>query len=294
MKSIVVLSGKGGVGKSSISASLALAFSKDKKIICADCDVDASNLALLFGIKTDKYNEWKKISTNKKAIIDIKKCNKCYDCVNNCYFNALIIKDNFPKVNKFICEGCGLCEIICKKNAIKLKEINNANIGYAKTKNGFFIVSGQLMPGGSGSGKVVFEVKKKANELATNIEYLIIDSAAGIGCPVISSVSGSDYAVLITEPTLAAFSDLKRAINIVDNFKIKKGIIINKYDLNENYSKKIELFAKKNKINILSKISFDKNFIKAMVDMKPIYEFNENYKNKFENIKLEIIKNINS
>jgi MinD superfamily P-loop ATPase len=294
MKSIIILSGKGGVGKSSITASLAVAFSKDKKIVCADCDVDASNLSLLFSLSTDKYKEWDPLSTNQTAIVDKNKCMGCRKCVDICYFKALEFKDNIPKVSEFGCEGCGACELICPVNAIKLEKINNAYIGYAETKYSFKISSAQLFPGNSGSGKVVFEVKRKSKEIEPKADFMIIDAAAGIGCPVIASVTGNDYAVLVTEPTPSGFEDMQRALDIVDHFKIKKGIIINKYDINEEYSKKIEDFAKKNKIRIIAKIPFDKNFVKAMTEMIPIIDYDKKYNDIFEDIKCKIINELDS
>jgi len=292
MKSIVVLSGKGGVGKSSISASLAVAFSKDNKIICADCDIDASNLALLFSLNTDKYVTWKPLSTNQIAIVDKEKCIGCGKCIEACYFHALKLKNNIPQVNKFGCEGCGACELVCPQNAIKLKNINNAHIGYAKTNYGFLIVSAQLSPGNSGSGKVVAEVRKKAEELSKNVEYMIIDSAAGIGCPVIASINGNDYAIIVTEPTPSGFSDMKKALDIVNHFNIPKGIIINKFDLNKEYTKKIELFAKTNKIQVLKKIAFDKDFVNAITEMIPIIDYKQEYDSIFKNIKNKVIQEL--
>jgi MinD superfamily P-loop ATPase len=294
MKSIVILSGKGGVGKSSITASLAVAFSKDKKIVCADCDVDASNLSLLFSLSTDKYVEWKPLSTNQIAIVDEDKCISCGKCINTCYFNALKFKENIPKINKFGCEGCGACELICPANAISLQDIENAYIGYAKTNHGFSIASAQLLPGNSGSGKVVSEVRKKANEISKNADLIIIDAAAGIGCPVIASVTSNDYAIIVTEPTPSGFSDMKKALDIVNHFGIKRGIIINKFDLNQKYSDKIESFVEKNNIKVLAKIPFDKSFVKAMTEMIPIIDYDINYTKIFNNIKkkiqIEIIK----
>jgi MinD superfamily P-loop ATPase len=288
MKSITILSGKGGVGKSSITASLAVAFSKNKKIICADCDVDASNLSLLFN--ANKYEEWKNLSTNKKAIFDLNKCISCKKCFDECHFNSIEWKDNKPKLKEFSCEGCGVCEIICPVNAISLKKINNAKIGYANTKYNFKIVSAQLSPGESGSGKVVFEVRKKTWELAKDSDLMLIDAAAGIGCPVIASVTGSDYAIIITEPTPSGFSDMKKAIEIVNHFKIQKGIIINKFDLNKDYTQNIEEFAKMNNIEIIVKIPFDKVFVKAMTKQIPIIEYDKKYQKVFNDIINKIIK----
>jgi len=293
MKSIVVLSGKGGVGKSSISASLAVVFSKDNKVVCADCDVDASNLSLLFSLSTDKYIEWKPLSTNQIAVVNEDKCIKCGKCIDICYFHALKMKGDFPRVKEFGCEGCGACELICPVDAITLHDIDNANIGYAKTNYGFSIASAQLSPGSSGSGKVVSEVRKKAKEISQNTEYLIIDSAAGIGCPVIASVAGNDYAIIVTEPTPSGFSDMKKALEVVNHFRIKNGIIINKFDLNEEYTKKIESFAKDNGIEIIQNIPFDKTFVKAMTNMIPIIDFDKKYESIFEDIKAKVIMGIN-
>lgn len=286
MKIINVLSGKGGVGKSSICASLALTLSKDKKIICADCDVDASNLSLVFGAV--KQKEWTDLSTNEKAVFDLKKCISCKDCVDECYFNAIGWKDNKPYLKEFSCEGCGVCKLVCTKNAISMKKINNAKMGYVNTKYGFKVVSAQLNIGESGSGKVVFEVRKKANELGKDADLMIIDSAAGIGCPVIASITGSDYVIAVTEPTPSGFSDMKRALEVVNHFKIPHGIIINKYDINLENLKKIEKFSKKNNIKILAKIPYDKSFVDALVNLEPIVIYNKKFKSLFE----EIVKNL--
>lgn len=292
MKSIVVLSGKGGVGKSSVTASLAVALSKDKTIVCADCDVDASNLSLLFALSEDEYIEWNPLSTNQIAVVDKEKCISCGQCVNTCYFNALEFQDNIPKVSEFGCEGCGACELICPQGAIKLKDIDNANIGYAKTRYGFLIASAQLEPGNSGGGKVVAEVKKKAKDIKPNADLLIVDSSAGIGCPVIASVTGNDYAIIVTEPTPSGFSDLKKALEVVDHFRIKKGIIINKFDLNNKFTEKICSFADDNQIKILKKIPFDKDFVHAMTEMIPIIDYKKKYKSIFEDIKDQVLSEV--
>jgi MinD superfamily P-loop ATPase len=292
MKSIVVLSGKGGVGKSSIAASLAVEFSKDHKIICADCDIDASNLSLLFGLSTDKYAEWDSISTNQAAVVDKIRCNACGKCIESCYFKALSWKDGKPELSKYGCEGCGVCELVCPNKAIKLVDIDNANIGYARTNKGFFIASAQLRPGNSGSGKVVYEVKKKAKHVEPNTDIMIIDAAAGIGCPVIASVTGSDYAVLVTEPTPSGYFDMQRALEIVNHFRIKRGIIINKYDLDDKFSEKIEAFAAKNNITVIAKIPFDKTFVKAITNMIPIIEYDKKYEKVFRQIKSRLVEEI--
>ena len=292
MKIITILSGKGGTGKSSILASLAIVMFRKKKIICADCDVDASNLALVFGIKKNGFKEWSKLSAAQKAEFDYEKCNNCKKCIDNCYFNAIDFKNNRPELKEFSCEGCGMCELICPTKAIKLIDINNAEIGYAETKYGFKVVSAQLEIGASGSGKVVAKVKEKTNELAKDAEITLIDSAAGIGCPVIASVTGSDYCVLVSEPTPLGLFDLQKAYDIVKHFNISCGIIINKFDINSKYYEKIKQFAKKNSIENIGKLPYDKSFAKALVNMVPVVLTNKDIEKLFNNIVNSLCKKI--
>ena len=286
MKQITILSGKGGVGKSSITASLAIALSKKKKIVCADCDVDASNLALVFGMDTDDFEMWKSISTNQKARFDPKKCVSCGKCASECYFDAISWDEvkKLPVFKEFGCEGCAVCEMICPADAIELYDVSNAMIGHGKTKYGFTVVSGQLEMGESGSGKVVSRVKELALDVSKQADMMLVDAAAGIGCPVIASVAGSDYVIGVCEPTPSGFSDLKRALSVVDHFNIPYGIIINKFDLNPEYTRKIEEFAKKKGIRILSKLRYDKCFMDALVNLVPVIEFKPAYKEIFEGI----------
>ena len=284
MRKITILSGKGGVGKSSITASLAVLLAQKNKIIVADCDVDAPNLALVLGVT--KFESSEKIQTSEKAVIDYKKCNSCKKCFNNCYFNAIEWKGNKPVINNMLCEGCSVCQLVCPQNAIKLIQVENAEIGYGKTDYGFKIVSGQLKVGESGSGKVVSYVKTKAAEIGKkeNAEMMLVDAAAGIGCPVIASVTGSDYIIAVTEPTPSALSDLKRALEMVKQFRIPAGIVINRYDINKEFTKKIEEFAEKNNIKILEKLPYDRKFVDALVNLKPIVVYDTSKINIFQNI----------
>jgi len=284
MKTITILSGKGGVGKSTISASLALVLAQKEKIVAVDCDVDAANLALLFGIKSLKNKEI--ISTNYKAFVN-KEAKKCKNIVDNCAFDAITWneKKEIPQINEFLCEGCGTCKLLCP-DGIVIRKINNAVIGEQETKYGFPIVSGQLKMGESGSGNVVSVVKERATELAekTGSNFLVVDSAPGIGCPVIASVKGSDYVVAVTEPTPAAFSALKRALEVVEHFGVSYGIVINKWDMNKRFVKNIEDFAKRKNIKIIKKIPYSKDFIQAIIMMKPVIEINSIYKEMFVDI----------
>ncbi|MFH0891663.1 MAG: ATP-binding protein [Candidatus Falkowbacteria bacterium] len=290
MKTITVLSGKGGVGKSSLTASLAIAFSRRKKIIAADCDVDASNLALVFGVREKDYEEWKEISTNQRPVFDRDKCDSCRECFKNCYFGAICWKKKKPVLFNYGCEGCGVCELVCLRGAITLKDIVNARIGYAETRYGFKIALAQLEVGESGSGKVVAEVKRRAAELAGDAKIMLSDSAAGISCPVIASVTGSDYCVLVAEPTSSSLADMKKALAVVKHFEVPRGIIINKYDINEEGCRQIEEFAAGEEIKILGKLPYDRVFVEALVNMTPVIEKSEKLDRLFSLIADELIK----
>jgi len=281
MKKITVLSGKGGVGKSSIAASLAIALSRHFSIVCADCDVDASNLALVLGVK--KLMGKERIKTSKRAKIDLEKCNRCRKCLDNCAFQA-IEWDDYPLVNKYLCEGCNTCSIVCSEDAIELVDVENATFGYARTKYGFKVVTAQLKTGESGSGKIVQYVKAKAASLGKGAELMIIDAAAGIGCPVIASVTGSDHVIAVTEPTPSGFSDLKRALKMIAHFGIPYSLVINKCDINLEIAGKIGHFAEEHQIPVLAQIPYDRSFVLALVNMTPIIIYNPDFKPFFDGI----------
>jgi len=275
---LVIASGKGGVGKSMLASALAMLFAEDKKVVAVDCDADAPNLAIwLGGVK--KWDKTILVSTSAKPEFDFKKCNGCSLCVKNCRFEALQLAQGKPKLNPFLCEGCGACEVICPLKVIKLKPVQNGEIKIKKTKYNFPLVSGQLYPGESGSGKVVTEIKKEAEKFAH--EVMIIDSAPGTGCPVIASLQGANFAILITEPTPSGFSDLKRVLEVVNHFKVPYRIVVNKWDINKNLSQKIEKWAGR---KFLGKISFDKEIFKAIANLKPILETNLKAKREIKEI----------
>ena len=258
---IVVASGKGGVGKSMLSSSLALLSLKRKVVVC-DCDVDAPNLGLWLGVT--KYDSIEKISTSEKANIDLNKCIKCGKCKDICVFSAVEKNENYY-INPFLCEGCGSCELVCPVGAITLKPVKNGELRIRNTNYGFPLVSAQLYPGEAGSGKIVEQLRKKAEEF--DYEIMILDAAAGTWCPVIASLRGCDYAVLVTEPTPSGFSDLKRILEVVNHFKIPYGIVINKWNIYPKLSKKIQKWSGN---KFLGKISYDKKVIDCIVNLKPV------------------------
>ena len=288
MKVLTILSGKGGTGKTTLSASLAVLLAKRKKIVVADCDADAPNLGLALGLQDKDFLRWKKVQTNEKAVLDEKKSKGCKKCLEVCNFGAIEwdIKKNKPIFNSMLCEGCGSCELICPNNAIKLVKVNNGKIGIADSKYGFKLISGQLKVGTTGSGKIVSLIKDKTEELGKKekAEIILSDSAAGVGCPVIASIQDSDYIIAITEPTPSALSDLKRALRTVDHFRIPYGIVINKWDLNKNFSKKIEEFAGQYQIPLLGKIPYNREFVNALVNLKPVVIYDKKFTKIFQDI----------
>lgn len=285
LKKIVILSGKGGVGKSMLTSSLAMLFTRDKKkIVAVDCDVDAPNLAVWLD-ETGKWDKTLPVITSAKPEIDYKKCNSCGLCVENCRFAALNISKGKPKLNYFLCEGCGACEVICPQGAIRLKPVQNGKINIKKTKYGFPLISGQLFPGETGSGKVVSEIKNKAEKF--KYDLMLIDSAPGTGCPVIASLQDANFALLITEPTPSGFSDLKRVLKVVEHFRIPWKLVINKWDINKKLTDKIKKWAGK---KFLGKISYDKEIFRAISDLTPIMETNLKAKEEIKKIWLDLLK----
>ncbi len=278
MIKITVLSGKGGVGKSMISSSLSVLISRKMKIVVADCDVDAPDLGLTLGMDEKDYDSWEDVTTNEKAVLVESRCNGCGKCVDICAFDAIGWDDEKkrPVFNSMFCEGCAACTLACPEGAIRLKSVRNAMIGTGMTKYGFPILTGQLKMGESGSGKVIFMLKDRASRKAEEVgaDVMLSDAAAGIGCPVISSVRGSDYIIAVTEPTPSALSDLKRALETVGHFGIRTGLVINSFDINRIFSRKIEEFAKEAGIPILGKVPYDRRFVDALVNRKPaiVYE----------------------
>jgi len=265
MKQIVIISGKGGTGKTVITGAFA-ALAENKVI--ADCDVDAADLHLL--LKPD-IKERHDFRSGLSAFIDKKKCIQCNKCRNICRFDA--ITDDFI-VDPVACEGCAFCSYICPVDAIKMQE-NLAGEWYvSKTRFGP-MVHAKLGIAEENSGKLVSLVRKQAKELAekNNCDWVIVDGAPGVGCPVIASLSGIDCAVVVTEPTLSGLHDALRVIEVTRHFNVPARLVINKYDLNIDMSNKIEGHCRENGIEMIGKVGFDKAIVEAMVEGKTIMEY---------------------
>lgn len=255
---VVIISGKGGTGKTSIVASVVPFIDN---IVIADCDVDAPDLNILFGEKVKESVEF--IGT-KKAQIDKDLCNECGKCIDLCKFNA--IADDFV-VNNFKCEGCAVCEAVCNRLAVSMLDTVVGSVLISETKYGE-MVHGRLIPGEETSGKLVAQVRKKAKEIAAekNIANIIIDGSPGIACNVISSITGAKRVVIVIEPTLSGLHDLKRVYEVTKKFKTAASVVINKWDLSPELSKKIEHFCEEENIEIDFKIPFDKIMVEAIAN----------------------------
>jgi len=279
---IAVTGGKGGVGKSMVATSLAVEFARRNKTMLVDADAECPNDHLLLSIKRKKYvtvyqpiPKW-----------DFKKCRKCGKCASVCKQNAIVwVKGKYPAFVKDLCIGCKACMVTCPYDAITetKKEIGTIYTGKNYNIN---LVSSELKLGELASGEIVAEVRKYADKINEKIKakMVIIDSAPGIGCPVIASLVGSDYIVAVTEPTPSALFDLKRVLYLADHFKIKSGVVINKFDLAKNFCKEIEKFAEKNNISVIGKIPYRKDFVDSTIKMKPIVKINPGYSKLFQNI----------
>lgn len=249
IKEIVILSGKGGTGKTTVAASLAELI-HDKIIV--DADVDAANMYLLMEPENIKETEFKGKSI---ANINTSICTSCNLCKELCRFNAIEVINGDYVVEDISCDGCRLCQTACPVDAIEMVEQIVGKWIIADTRFGDFIYA-RLNPGGENSGNLVAMVKYQSKLIAEekNISTILIDGPPGIGCPVIASLSGSDYVIVVTEPSFSGINDLKRVLELTKHFRIKTGIVVNKFDINIENTEKIEKFAQENRVEVLAKI----------------------------------------
>lgn len=279
---IVVLSGKGGTGKTTVAIALSELMDKVTRV---DCDVDAANMYMYY---EGKLVEKKPYMGNLVAFVDYDKCNRCGLCTGYCEFDSIEIGD----VDKMTCEGCGVCAIVCPQKAIELKPIKTADMTVREAHNGK-IVSAEMHIGSEGSGKLIAKLKKLAKEHTKEGEDIIIDGSPGIGCPVISSVTGSDLALMVVEPTKSGLSDYLRVQELCDHFDIQTMVCINKYDINLEISNEIEAFCERNDIALVGKIPFDDTVLKSIEELKPLVQYPESSAAKavvemWENIKRKL------
>lgn len=256
---LVVLSGKGGTGKTTIATALSELANDVTRI---DCDVEASNFYLYYDGKNlgkqDFYG-------GEKAFIDEEKCIKCGECQKICKFSA--VKDF--KIDGFACEGCGACTLVCPQNAIILQAEKSAELYITQLEQGI-ISRAEMDVGSDGSGKLVTQLRKQGREFSKNGELTIIDGSPGIGCSVIASITGSDAVLIVTEPTVSGLQDLKRVAALCKHFSLVSFVCLNKYDLNEEISIKIEKFIEEQQLKLVGKIPYDDTVIQSINELRPI------------------------
>ena len=269
MKEVVIISGKGGTGKTSLAATF-VQLAKNK-VVAADCDVDAADMHLLlhpdFGNKQDFYSGYK-AQINPSACID------CGECAQRCRFNAIDVLNGNHVVDNISCEGCGYCAVICPANAVLMKE-DLVGECYISDIVACKLVHARLKIGAGNSGKLVAHVKNTAHKIArsTGRPLILVDGPPGIGCPVISSLTGAHLVVLVTEPTVSGLHDLKRVYALVKKSKIHAACIINKCDINPLKTKEIEEYLKEKGIAHISNIAYNESFSKSLSMGKTILEY---------------------
>jgi MinD superfamily P-loop ATPase len=274
-KEVVVISGKGGTGKTSLTASLcALA----GPVAISDCDVDASDLHLVLDPQLTNQGLF---SGGSHAVIDQPLCIGCGKCLEVCRFNA-IQEERFAFGSRFTidsgtCEGCGTCSYVCRTDAISFEPSINGEWFESTTRFGP-MSHARLGIAEENSGKLVTLIRNRKNRLAFehNLELSIIDGSPGTGCPVIASVTGTDYAIIVTEPTVSGVHDLKRILDVARHFNIKAGVVVNKCDLNRTKADEIRQVADQFDSDFLGTIPYDKNVTAAQVKGLSVVEYKDN------------------
>ncbi|OPY00809.1 MAG: CobQ/CobB/MinD/ParA nucleotide binding domain protein [Syntrophorhabdus sp. PtaB.Bin047] len=266
MKEIVVVSGKGGTGKTSVVASLACLI--DRKAM-VDCDVDAANLALVLN---PRVIEEKEFTAGKKARIMNEKCTACGVCRDMCRFNA--ISEDFI-VDPVACEGCGACFFYCPASAVEFETPLAGHCYICDTPAGDPFVYAELSPGEENSGKLVNMVRTEAKARAEHagLSRVLIDGPPGIGCPVISSITGTSLALIVTEPTASGIHDLERIAQLARHFSLPAAVIINKSDINPACTNSIDQYCSKNDIPVLGRLPYDATISEAQRQGKAIVEY---------------------
>lgn len=270
MKEIVIVSGKGGTGKTSVAACMvALA----ERPVIADCDVDAADLHLVLNPVVKKTEDF---SGGKMAKILPDECNGCGKCFELCRFDAVIRNEGKPpgyEIDPIACEGCGVCSYFCPEKAIEFKPAVNGQWFISDTRYGP-MVHARLGIAEENSGKLVSLVRTQAKTIAgeENAPYIFVDGPPGIGCPVIASVTGADAVLIVTEPTMSGEHDLERVVLLIKHFKIPAYLCVNKFDINPGMSAAIEKKAMSNGVKVVGRIRYDRAVTEAQIKRLPVVE----------------------
>ncbi len=275
MKELVIISGKGGTGKTSLVASFA---ALAKKKVLVDCDVDAADLHLVLNPSVEEEGDF---SGGKKARVLEEDCVACGACLEACRFDALRVPEEasesgIPVVNPIFCEGCGVCFRVCPADAIAFEPVVNGRWFVSQTRYGP-LVHAKLGIAEGNSGKLVSLLREKARSMAEEkgLPLILIDGSPGIGCPVIASITGSHHVLVVTEPTLSGRHDLFRVLELASHFRIPVSLCINKWDLNPEMTERIEEDARKRSIPLAGRVSYDPAVTKAQIAGTTVVEFTD-------------------
>jgi len=271
MKQLVVISGKGGTGKTTVVGALA---ALAERPVLADCDVDAADLHLL--LAPDVQDEGDFTGPNN-PVIDTERCTGCGVCVESCVFDALALDDNdVARFDEVACEGCGLCSHVCPAEAITLRPVIAGRWFVSQTRFGP-LAHAKLGVAQENSGKLVSLVRGKAAELAEERDapWLLVDGSPGIGCPVIASLAGADAVLIVTEPTLSGKSDMERVARLAKHFDIGAFVCVNKWDINEDVTRDIEATCKEGGYTLVGRIPYDAAVPRSIVEGVPLVEFDD-------------------
>jgi MinD superfamily P-loop ATPase len=261
---IAVLSGKGGTGKTVVTAALATL--AHPPLMMVDCDVDAANLQFLLSAIEIRKEPFYGM---KKARVDPERCSLCGSCLKACRFGAISMNEYDVQVNPIRCEGCVACTLICPVGAIEMVSQKDGEIIRSDTPYGP-LYHAELEPGSGNSGLLVHEVKKQALAESTDETLLLIDGPPGIGCPVISTLAGMDHVLAVTEPSVSGLHDLRRLMDLVRGFDLQMSVVINKWDLDTDLSTQIERFCQDEGLSLVGKIPFDPEVYRCVQEGVPI------------------------
>lgn len=270
MKEIVIISGKGGTGKTSTAAALASYMARTSSCVFADCDVDAADLHLIFSPTIQTTHEF--ISGMAARIVQ-DRCLTCGKCATLCRFDA-IARLPSGKYRVEGCEGCGVCARFCPVGAIDFLDRRCGEWYESETRFGP-LVHANLDAGAENSGKLVTEVRRASRSIAeaSNADYLLVDGSPGIGCPVIASITGCDAAIAVVEPTASSKHDLDRVIELTAHFNMPLWVVINKFDINEEVCEEIEAACRASGVRVAGRIGYDPAVTKAQVQGQSIVEY---------------------